>query len=81
LSLKPGETLYVFTDGVTEANNSTEEPFSEAGLEAVLPAVAGFSAGEIVKAVAETVRGFVGAALPFDDITMMAVRRLACRRD
>jgi phosphoserine phosphatase RsbU/P len=76
LSLAPGETVYVFTDGVTEANNITEELFSEARLEAVLRAAAGFSACDIVKAVGEAVRGFVGAALPFDDITMMAVRRL-----
>ncbi|MFL5003342.1 MAG: PP2C family protein-serine/threonine phosphatase [Xanthobacteraceae bacterium] len=76
LSLAPGETVYVFTDGVTEANNVTEELFSEARLEAVLRAAAGFSACDIVKAVGEAVRGFVGAALPFDDITMMAVRRL-----
>jgi phosphoserine phosphatase RsbU/P len=76
LSLAPGETVYVFTDGVTEANNAMEELFSEARLEAVLRAAAGFSAGEIVKAADEAVRGFVGMALPFDDITMMAVRRL-----
>jgi len=76
LSLAPGETVYVFTDGVTEANNVTEELFSEARLEAVLRAAAGFSACDIVRAVGEAVRGFVGAALPFDDITMMAVRRL-----
>jgi phosphoserine phosphatase RsbU/P len=76
MSLKPGETVYVFTDGVTEANNAGQELFSEARLEAVLRAAAGFSACEIVNAVAETVRGFVGAALPFDDITMMAIRRL-----
>jgi phosphoserine phosphatase RsbU/P len=76
LSLAAGETVYLFTDGVTEANNVTEELFSEARLEAVLRAAASFSACEIVKAVAEAVRDFVGAALPFDDITMMAIRRL-----
>jgi len=76
LSLAPGETVYVFTDGVTEANDAGEQLFSEDRLEAVLRAAAGSSAREIVNAVGQAVRDFVGAALPFDDITMMAVRRL-----
>jgi len=76
LTLAPGEGVYVFTDGVTEANNVDEELFSEARLEAVLRDAPGFSACDIVKAVADAVRGFVGAALPSDDITMMAIRRL-----
>jgi serine phosphatase RsbU (regulator of sigma subunit) len=43
----------------------------------VLRDAAGCStAADIVKSVAEAVRGFVGAALPSDDITMLAVRRL-----
>jgi sigma-B regulation protein RsbU (phosphoserine phosphatase) len=76
LLLAPGEGIYVFTDGVTEANNSTEEMFGETRLEAVLRAAAGAPSAEIVKSVAEAVRGFVGTALPFDDITMLAIRRL-----
>jgi phosphoserine phosphatase RsbU/P len=76
LSLAPGEGIYVFTDGVTEANNPSEEMFGEPRLESVLLACGGYRSAEIVKSVAEAVRGFVGAALPFDDITMLAVRRL-----
>jgi sigma-B regulation protein RsbU (phosphoserine phosphatase) len=76
LLLAPGEGIYVFTDGVTEANNTTEEMFGETRLEAVLRAAAGAPSAEIVKSVAEAVRGFVGSALPFDDITMLAIRRL-----
>jgi phosphoserine phosphatase RsbU/P len=76
-SLTPGESIYVFTDGVTEAANPRGELFAEARLEAVLRAGGGCStAAEIVKSVGEAVRGFVGAALPSDDITMLAVRRL-----
>ena len=76
-ALAPGESIYVFTDGVTEAANSEGELFAEARLEAVLGAGAACSsAAEIVKAVGDAVRGFVGTALPSDDITMLAVRRL-----
>jgi sigma-B regulation protein RsbU (phosphoserine phosphatase) len=76
LSLAPGESVYVFTDGVTEANNAAGELFSEERLEGVLRTAAGHPSAEIVKSVTEAVRAFVGNALPSDDITMLAVRRL-----
>jgi sigma-B regulation protein RsbU (phosphoserine phosphatase) len=76
LSLAPGEGIYVFTDGVTEANNAAEEMFGEARLEIVLRAAAGVPCAEIIKSVARAVRGFVGNALPSDDITMLVIRRL-----
>src|SRR5438128_5913903 len=76
-SLAPCESMYVFTDGVTEAANLDGELFAEARLEAVLRASTACSrAAAIVKSVGEAVRGFVGTALPSDDITMLAVRRL-----
>jgi sigma-B regulation protein RsbU (phosphoserine phosphatase) len=75
--LAPGESIYVFTDGITEAANEQGELFAEARLEAVLRAAANCStAADIVTSVAQAVRGFVGSALPSDDITMLAVRRL-----
>jgi sigma-B regulation protein RsbU (phosphoserine phosphatase) len=76
LALAPGDGVYLFTDGVTEANNATEELFGETRLEAVLRAADGAPCAEIVKSVAYAVRGFVGDALPSDDITMLAIRRL-----
>jgi phosphoserine phosphatase RsbU/P len=76
-SLAPGESIYVFTDGVTEAANLEGELFAEARLESVLRAASGYaSAAAIVKSVGEALRGFVGTALPSDDITMLTVRRL-----
>jgi phosphoserine phosphatase RsbU/P len=77
LALAPGEALYLFTDGVTEANNVAGELYSEERLEAHLRGLAGRTSTEIVTSVAEAVHRFVDAADPFDDITMMAVRRLA----
>jgi sigma-B regulation protein RsbU (phosphoserine phosphatase) len=76
LSLSPGEGMYVFTDGVTEANNAAEELFGEDRLEAILRGAGTSTSAEIMQAVADAVRGFVGDALPFDDITMLAIRRL-----
>jgi sigma-B regulation protein RsbU (phosphoserine phosphatase) len=76
LSLAPGESIYVFTDGVTEAADPQGAHFSEERLEAVLRAAAGCTSAEIVKSVAEAVRRFAGEAPPSDDITMLALRRL-----
>ena len=76
LSLATGEMVYLFTDGITEASNAIDELFGEARLEAVLRGGAGRPSAEIVSNVAEAVKSFVGTALPSDDITMIAVRRL-----
>ena len=76
LSLATGEMVYLFTDGITEASNAIDELFGEARLEAVLRGGAGRPSAEIVSSVTEAVKSFVGTALPSDDITMIAVRRL-----
>jgi len=75
LMLSPGETIFLFTDGVTEANDPTEELFSEPRLKAVLQRVSGRSSADVVEAVGAELRRFVGTAQPWDDITMLAVRR------
>jgi phosphoserine phosphatase RsbU/P len=76
LSLAPGDGVYLFTDGVTEAANPQDELFSEQRLEAVLRANSGAGSADVVRSVAEAVRDFVGGALPSDDITMLAIRRV-----
>lgn len=76
LRLAPGDSIYIFTDGVTEAANSRDELFSAERLETVLRAAAGSSSAEMVKSVASAVRDFVDGALASDDITMLAIRRL-----
>ena len=76
LSLAPGECVYVFTDGVTEANDAAGEMFSEPRLEAVLRGSGGRPSAQLLEAVAAALRSFVGGAAPSDDVTMLAVRRL-----
>lgn len=75
LTLEPGETIFLFTDGVTEANNPAAELFSETRLEAVLQRAGGRSSAHVIKAVAAELRGFIATAQPWDDVTMLAVRR------
>jgi sigma-B regulation protein RsbU (phosphoserine phosphatase) len=74
LSMAPGETIYLYTDGVTEATNQDEELFAEPRLEAVLRANAKQSSANVVKSVATAISSFVGAEPQADDITAMAIR-------
>ena len=76
LVLAPGETLYLYSDGVTEAHDPGDNLFCEHRLEAALCTHAGRCSRELVGGVTEALKGFVGTALPSDDITMLALRWL-----
>jgi sigma-B regulation protein RsbU (phosphoserine phosphatase) len=73
--LAAGETMYLFTDGVTEAMNPAGELFSEERLEAVLRRSGRETSAALIEAVTTELRGFVGTAQPSDDVTMLALRR------
>ena len=74
MELEAGDTVYVYTDGVTEATNGAHELF---GLDRMLDALnADVNADlwAIDKNVRNSIAGFVGEAPQFDDITMLSVR-------
>ena len=75
LQLKPGETLLVYTDGVTEAMNQAKDLFGEDRLEKAVTGVAGLSPEKIAERVIEQVEGFVLEAERSDDITLLAIQR------
>jgi serine phosphatase RsbU (regulator of sigma subunit)/CHASE2 domain-containing sensor protein len=72
--LAPGETLVLFTDGVTEAQNAAHELYSPARLEAVLAAQRSLEAKALNAAIRADLHGFVAEAEQYDDITLLAVR-------
>ncbi len=74
--LREGDLLAIYSDGVTEANDISEQEFSIERLIAVLQAQRERPANEIVDAVFEDIDAFVGAAPQFDDITLMVMKRL-----
>lgn len=74
LQLTPGDALYLYTDGVTEAFNEENELFGEEQLEALLAKTDGMSARTVCGAVAESLQQFVGKAAQSNDITMLCVR-------
>lgn len=74
LKLAPGDTLFLYTDGVTEATNGNTELYGEDRLKAVLDGMREESAEEICRSVKAAVDGFVGEAPRFDDITMLCIK-------
>ena len=74
LQLQPGDEIYLYTDGVTEAHNSNKELFGENRLLESLNSTKGMSVEDICKKVKEDVDAFVCDAEQFDDITMLCVR-------
>lgn len=75
LQLNPGDALYLYTDGVTEAENKDHELFGESRLQAVLSAQKGVESREIIEAVSSAVKEFVDGAPQSDDITQLVIRR------
>ncbi len=76
LVLQPGDTLFLFTDGVSEAMNPVDEEFGETRLEVVLAQVAHQPVGVLLESVTNAVRDFAAEAPQSDDITCLVVRYL-----
>jgi sigma-B regulation protein RsbU (phosphoserine phosphatase) len=72
--LAPGDCVFLFTDGITEAMDPAGEIFSEERLEEVLRSVVEEPASTVVGKVIATVREFVATAPQADDIAAMAIR-------
>ena len=72
--LDPGDSLFVYTDGVTDAVNSDTELFGEDRLVAALNKNRDASPEELLRNVKDSIDGFVKDAPQFDDITMLAFR-------
>lgn len=75
VELTPGDTLVLFTDGVTEAIDAKKRQFGEDRLREVLRAAKGGSAGEIVAALSAAIQDYAGSELQADDFTILAVTR------
>ncbi len=73
--MAPGDTLVLYTDGVTEAMDERMALFGEARLQASLASMpAGLAPAQVGQALREEVGSFVGGAEQADDITMLVLR-------
>ncbi len=74
LGLEPGDLVFFYTDGVTEAMNHKREQFGEDRLCNVLFENSWRSAAEIIDAVSRTVTTWIGSGKPTDDITSVVLK-------
>jgi serine phosphatase RsbU (regulator of sigma subunit) len=79
VALAPGDTLLLFTDGVTEAINDSGEEFGEGRLLDVLKACRHATMGVLVCEMAAAVRRFGGNHLIKDDVTLLVARSIEPR--
>ena len=73
LQLEPGDRLYLYTDGVTEATDSHNELFGEERLQTALNENMDLPVEKLLPKIKECIDAFVGEADQFDDITMLAL--------
>ena len=72
--MAPGDTLFVYTDGVTEATDAKNELFGTERMLAALNSEPGASPQALLKNVRAEIDRFVDEAPQFDDITMLCFR-------
>lgn len=70
----PGDTFVVFTDGVDEALDESEEMFGAERILETLAGLGGQPASAVVDGLVSAVASFVGDAPPSDDLAVLAVR-------
>ncbi len=71
VTFEPGDKLFQYTDGVTEATNAQNELYGQDRLTAALEKYSAKSITELLPLVRADIDAFVGEAPQFDDITML----------
>lgn len=82
LHLEPGDALFLFTDGLSEAsrakeNNQDEEEYGVDRVTRLVRQHAAQLPAELIATCLQDLRGFVGNAPQQDDLTLLALRRQA----
>ena len=72
--LQPGDTVYIYTDGVPESNSAKGEFYGEERLEKALNSSSGLDPVALCLKIKEDLEAFAEGAEQFDDITMLALR-------
>ncbi len=73
VTFEPGDKLFQYTDGVTEATNAENKLYGQDRLTAVLEKYSSKTPTELLPLVRKDVDAFVGQAPQFDDITMLCL--------
>jgi sigma-B regulation protein RsbU (phosphoserine phosphatase) len=74
-TIEPGDTLVLFSDGITEAENVSGRPFDDAGLEAVVAANADRDPEALGRKILDAVTAHAGDVRLADDLTTLVLKR------
>jgi sigma-B regulation protein RsbU (phosphoserine phosphatase) len=74
IRLKPGEMLFLYTDGVTEAENPSRELFSQERFRSSVLALRDREVRDIIAGVRQDIAGHAQSQYQSDDITMLAFK-------
>ncbi len=75
-TLQPGDTVVLYTDGITEAQSATEEEFGYERLQAFVREQRGLAVPDLYEAIRAEVRRFAEGRDQLDDITLVVLRWL-----
>lgn len=73
IHLEPGDSLFLYTDGISEAMNPKGEPFGDERLMTTCAALPHTSAKAMIGQVEQRVSAFVDGATQHDDMTMLSL--------
>ncbi len=74
LTLSDNQSIFLYTDGITEATNEKDELFGEKKLEKTLRNLSNYNPYTVLKTVLKEVHEFAGQTPQSDDITMLAIK-------
>jgi sigma-B regulation protein RsbU (phosphoserine phosphatase) len=76
LTIALGDTLLLYTDGLTEAFSPSGDLFGEVRLLDVMASLPAGTAGEVIRSIEDCLNDFIDPLPLADDLTMMAIRKV-----
>ena len=73
ITLPPGSTLLLYTDGMTDCRNPDGEPFGLEGIKHTLSEYSGLAAQEVCDRLLQTLKDYQQGSAQDDDVTLAAV--------
>ncbi|MBF0538351.1 MAG: SpoIIE family protein phosphatase [Nitrospirae bacterium] len=77
VSIKKGDGIFIYTDGITDARDARQQSFTAHPLERLLSDNNNDGANHLVERIVDALKTFIGDAPQFDDISMLALKYLA----
>ena len=72
--LEPGDEIFLYTDGVTEATDKYDALYSEERLQNFMNSIRNADCETLCRMIRSDIDRFVGTAPQFDDITMLSLK-------